>query len=133
MGERVVYVSSTPTAAQRREVQEVLRWTPEQVEAARFDRVGVERYLNDSVMFTGPTPTMRGSGQVWTDPLGNTVRTMDGVRDPLIADPNLRERIVFNGPLPSANPKARAPQLDPLTWKQPQIPRGLHSRLSGTD
>ena len=73
---QLVDLSPKPTAAQRRDVHEALKWTPEQVETARFDRAGVERYLNGSVMFTGPTPATRGSGQVWTDPLGNTVRTM---------------------------------------------------------
>ncbi len=114
MGERVVYVSSTPTAAQRREVQESLRWIPEQVEAARFDRAGVERYLNDSVMFTGPTAPVSGSGQVWTDPLGNTVRTMDGVRDSA-ASFNDRERIVFNGPIPNTG-------AIPKNGKEPKAP-----------
>ncbi len=69
-------------------------------DVARFNRAGVERYLNDSVMFTGPTAPVSGSGQVWTDPLGNTVRTMDGVRDSA-ASFNDRERIVFNGPIPN--------------------------------
>lgn len=106
------------------------------VDVARFDRAGVERYLNDSVMFTGPTPANNGRGQVWTDPLGNTVRTMDGVRDSA-ASFNDWERIVFNGPIPNtgAIPKngkePKAPALDPLTWKPPQPPKNFSDESPG--
>ncbi|ORC20173.1 hypothetical protein A7979_11490 [Rothia nasimurium] len=119
---KLVDISSTPTEVQRREVQESLRWTPEQVEAARFDRAGVERYLNDSVMFTGPTPAMRGSGQVWTDPLGNTVRTMDGSGS---GRPHDVDRIVFN-----TFTGGRVP-MDPLTWRQAQLPGDFSKELYG--